>query len=214
MFGKEKVPVNNDEFSRVFLENFHHFVNLQNIVMSIEHPQGIGSYLMNGTSLDYFPGMYDKQKLLYDATKGKSKCIEIGVNAGHSLLIMLIANPTALYDVIDICDRQYTKPCVQYLQQAFPNRIIAYYDDSLSVLESFRDKGYDLLHVDGCHHTSHVVRELDILRKLAIEKPTIVIDDVNPQSAEVKHALDLYKSYSVTVEHPSCMYPNTVLYIQ
>ena len=48
--------------------------------------------------------MFEKQKLLFDLSKKSKTILEIGVYMGHSLLIILLANPKAKITCIDIDD--------------------------------------------------------------------------------------------------------------
>lgn len=211
MFGKELIPVNDDEFSNALRDNFHIFEDLQKVVESYEHPAGFGSYLMDGQSLAYTDVMYPKQKLLFDLVKNKTNVVEIGVNAGHSLLIMLLANPTATYDVIDICEKKYTQPCIEYLQKLFPGRINAYYGDSIHILTTMVGKKYDFWHIDGFHYEPHIINELKLLHEMGHQPSVIVLDDVFPSSSPVSFACSLYKDCEVEIIHPECKWPNTIL---
>ena len=57
---------------------------------------------------------------LWRATRFKKSMIEIGVNACHSALVALSANPQLVYTGVDINIHKYTRPCVDYLETEFP----------------------------------------------------------------------------------------------
>lgn len=54
-----------------------------------------------------------KIKNLQYLSKNKNKICEIGVNAGHSLLLMLEQNPNAEYLLFDLNNHKYTNPCIE-----------------------------------------------------------------------------------------------------
>ena len=202
MYGFDKIPPTDIEL----LENHHHFIELQKIVSVHGLPYGCGSYLMDGKSLDYTPIMYPKQVALRSAAKGKKRGIEIGVNAGHSLLLILIANQDIVLDAIDICELTYTEPCVKYLQDQFPNRINFYKGDSHKVLESMdlKDK-YDFIHIDGYHEVNHVKKEIDYLEQ---NDATCVIDDIEGLHGVSEHLQSKWPNLSKYV--PNCIWTNAV----
>ncbi|NBP59124.1 hypothetical protein EBU71_21745, partial [bacterium] len=76
----------------------------------------IGSYLFDGKSYEYYIGMYNKQKLLYDTCKTVTSVLEIGTYMGHSLMIMLISNPMLNVTCIDI-DSTFSKPATDFLKK-------------------------------------------------------------------------------------------------
>jgi hypothetical protein len=81
--------------------------------------KGCGSYLFNGQSYDYYDGMKEKQKLLFDLSKKHKSVLEIGTYMGHSSLIMLAANPTLKIVTIDI-DPTYSTRSINYLSKDYP----------------------------------------------------------------------------------------------
>jgi hypothetical protein len=80
------------------------------------HYQGCGSYLFDGNIYEYCPDMYEKQKLLYDTAKKATSVLEVGVYMGHSIFIMLLANPSLKITCIDI-DDQLSVPALSILEE-------------------------------------------------------------------------------------------------
>jgi hypothetical protein len=194
-FGFSLVPNDGTEFSKRLKDNFWHFINLQNI---IKQHGGVrnseGSYFMDGRTLDYCPRMYEKQSSLYDISKGKKRIIEVGVNAGHSLLIMLLASEEAIFDVFDICMYGYTIPCIAYLNEHFSNRVFLHQGDSKYTLLHFikiTDLLYDLFHIDGMHNFDYVDLELSCALSKTNWQSHIVVDDYC--SNIIKAACDKYE---------------------
>jgi predicted O-methyltransferase YrrM len=94
--------------------------------------------------------------------KGKKRICEIGVNACHSLLLMLLVNPDADYILFDLNANVYTEACVQYVKTNFPNsNIHVIYGDSVRTLPQYIIDNmeylntFDLCHIDG-GHTQHI----------------------------------------------------------
>src|SRR3990170_5871255 len=99
-----------------------------------------------------------KIKNLQVLSRGKTKICEIGVNAGHSLLIMLLENPTAHYLLFDLNNHRYTVPCLNYLKESFPSATLnLIVGDSVKTVPQylcdFPDElhTFDLCHIDGGH---------------------------------------------------------------
>lgn len=119
----------------------------------------------------------DKIQNLQYLVRGKRRVCEIGVNAGHSLLLMLSVNPTAEYVLFDIGTHAYTRPCMEYICRAYPNtsiRII--YGDSKDTLPTYSGT-FDFIHVDGGHNLPEVSSDYKEATRLIEPHCPIVFDD-------------------------------------
>lgn len=123
-----------------------------------------------------------KQHNLYMLAKDAQNVLEIGFNAGHSCALFLLANPHSKITIFDICHHKYMKPCFQYLDSVFPNRMTLIEGDSLHTIPEFvrnnKDATFELLHIDGCHLYDHARQ--DICNVLNVVNPTsnvLVLDD-------------------------------------
>ena len=106
---------------------------------------------------------------------GKATICEIGVNAGHSLLLMLMVNPTAAYTLFDLGYHKYTAPCVDYLQKAFPSaKIEIIYGNSVETVAKHEGL-YDLVHIDGGHEPEIFEHDYNNVKRLA--KDLVIFDD-------------------------------------
>jgi|ERR1700722_9071668 hypothetical protein len=122
---------------------------------------------------------------LWRATRFKKSMIEIGVNACHSALLALSANPRLVYYGVDIDIHKYTRPCVNYLAQEFPGRVHYYPGDSREVLPYLAvhhpELDFDIFHVDG-GHTSEVCHA-DVSNCLRLAQrgfgKHLLLDDIN-----------------------------------
>ena len=92
---------------------------------------------------------------VWRASRFKRRMLEVGVNAGHSALLALSANPRLEYYGVDILVHRYTVDCVDFLTGEFPGRVHLYPGDSREVLpwlaERAEELDFDLFHVDGGH---------------------------------------------------------------
>lgn len=137
----------------------------------------------------------DKINNLRVLCRGKKKICEIGVNACHSLLIMLMENPDAEYLLFDLKGHRYTEPCLNYVRSQFPNtKITVVFGDSTKTMAEYVDENkdelatYDLIHLDG-GHTEPVFSKDYLHSKMLVKEDGIVIfDDYNMDS--IKRYID------------------------
>jgi Methyltransferase domain len=122
---------------------------------------------------------------LWRATRFKRHMLEIGVNAGHSALLALSANPDLIYSGVDINEHQYTAHCVNYLMAEFPGRVRFYAGDSREVLPSLAARppklDFDIFHVDGGHTSEICHADVSNCIRLARNGPGkhLLLDDIN-----------------------------------
>jgi hypothetical protein len=92
---------------------------------------------------------------VWRAVRFKRRLLEVGVNAGHSALLALSANPKLEYYGVDILSHGYTVECVDFLKGEFPGRVHLFPGDSREVLPWLADReddlNFDLYGVDGGH---------------------------------------------------------------
>ena len=154
-----------------------HFEKIRRIIdPTFDEWRGAGSYMMNGQTLDYDRTMLEKQLALYRTAKGKKRGLEIGVHAGHSLLIILLANPNITIDCIDICVWSHTEKCVDYLNHVFGNRVRLHKGESLKVLPELSGI-FDFIHIDGSHDLDVIHQEVQEVSRLASLECSYVFDD-------------------------------------
>tara|TARA_Y100001970_G_C14173659_1_gene825647 strand:+ start:181 stop:936 length:756 start_codon:yes stop_codon:yes gene_type:complete len=200
----------NNKFSFKLLNAERHFKNIYK-VCSFKFEKGCGSYLFNGKTYDYQIETYSKQKLLYEKSKNKKNILEIGSYMGHSLLIMLLANPRARITCIDIND-EYSTPAINYIQHKFPlSKITFIKGSSLKVLKQLRNK-FDFFHIDGAHKNKIVTKEfylcMNIIKKKKIE---FLFDDVDNIQTLIKNIKSTYKIINQIT--PNCPNKNQYIYI-
>ena len=143
---------------------------------SNQFEKGNGSYLFDGYNYQYLQENYSKQELLFNKVIGKNNILEIGTYMGHSLLIMLIANPKLNITTIDI-NEKFSRPATNYLKSQFPEANIDFiHNDSLNAIKSLNKK-FDFFHIDGCHKNKIITKEFNYCKKLNLSNNLEIIFD-------------------------------------
>lgn len=192
--------------AKVLHDNFHHFIQLYDAV-GRDHIHGWGSYMFNGLNYSYQLETLKKQEALFRVGQKVSHLLEVGVYLGHSLLILLLSNPTLRITCIDN-DARYSPKAVEYLNQHFGNRITFHLGDATEILKTLPHHEYDAIHIDADHTQeavrSHFIHSLPLAKKNAY----IVFDDYEAtQSLIDQFVFD--KTLSV-IELPRCLWTNIV----
>ncbi len=156
----------NTEFTNKLLMNQHIFFEIYE-ACNKTFEYGCGSYLISGFNYEYCDKMYEKQELLFALAKNATQVLEIGTYMGHSLLIMLLANPMLRITCIDI-ECKYTEPAVKVLNKYFSNRVEFIHNvyGSIKVINALQHNSYDLFHIDGNHDNNYIREEFKMIRKL------------------------------------------------
>jgi hypothetical protein len=149
---------------------------------------------------------YEKIHNIQVLSCNKSKICEVGVNAGHSLLLMVYNNPTAEYILFDDCYHGYTKLCLNYIKSQFPETKITliegnsmitiprYISDNPAELSTF-----GLVHIDGGHGTDVVMSDFENGLKLVSESGITIFDDYD--YSNIREVLDYYLSNGDIVKY-------------
>jgi hypothetical protein len=199
----------NCEFLNKLIMNYDLFLEIHKKCGS-RFIYGCGSYLFDGLNYTYCERMYEKQKLLYNVAKKSSAVLEIGVYMGHSMFIMLLANPNIKITGIDI-DDFYAGPSLELIKKRFNSEINLIKGDSISTLPLLKEK-FDLFHIDGYHDAYHVNFEfLECTKKHSGPHAFFVIDDYDCFVSTVNRFWVNNSAYSVLkVEIPNCSWRNVV----
>lgn len=190
------------DFAKLLLEQFHHFVAL-----GPNFHYGCGSYLIDGQSYTYEPREFKKQEALFRVGQKSTSVLEIGVYLGHSLLILLLSNPTLQITCIDI-DPTFTPKAVEYLNVHFGNRIRFFLGNSHDVLKSESLGKFDCIHIDADHRIEAVQQEFILCHQFASPGAYFVFDDYEA----IRLVVDGLTSRGVleSVETPWCSWTNTI----
>ena len=169
----------------VFKDNKHHLDALLKIVtethIDLNQPGLLeGNCMYDNCTTNINPAFYNKQINIFNLSANAKIAIEVGVNAGHSLLLMLLSNPTVKIYGFDICYHTYTEPCVAYLNSQFNNRITLIKGNSKITMPEFIQTNpnlqVDFFHIDGMHEpdTDH---DFQNSYKLAAKDAIMIWDD-------------------------------------
>ena len=166
-----------------FIQNIH-IQNITNILKSI------GERVEGNLVCDIHPDNWtyskniNKINNLQFVCKDKKKIIEIGVNACHSLIIMLLENPNAEYLLFDLNNHKYTEPIINYVKNAFPNtKINIIFGDSVETVSKYimdnpdEIETYDFIHIDGGHLEEVFSKDYCNSKKLINKTGVIIFND-------------------------------------
>lgn len=202
----------NTEFTNRLVANKHIFYEIYESCNS-RFWIGCGSYLFDGVNYTYCDLMYEKQELLYNSVKNRKNVLEIGTYMGHSLLIMLLANPLLKITCIDICD-EYTRPAVNILNKYFNNAITFIHSDSLTALKHLDEK-FDFFHIDGHHENDYISQEFQLVEKLNNSSDNILRVIFDDQISLINLQYDINNKYNVIkYVMPQCSWNNIYFEIQ
>jgi len=221
-YGFHKLSNRHDEFATKLTANFHHFVGIARIIEKYRgQTYGCGSYLSynnpsaaDGHGLDYITDymseeFYRKQVRLYELAKGIQSVLEVGVNTGHSIFIMLLANPSIQVVGIDLAELPYVEECVEYLNEQFgKNCVRLIKGDSVETLKTVRNfkQSFDLVHIDASHHYEPVKAEIISSYMLGKSRGLFVFDDYGDgvkRAVDEFVALDYFEPVEVVEHHAS-----------
>lgn len=132
-----------------------------------------------------------KRENLVSVARRANRALEVGLNAGHAALLMLLANSELHVTAVDRLDHRYTRACFDYLAAAFPGRIDLIAGDSLEVLPRLPRDAFDLVHLDGGKEVT-IARDLAATRQLVKRDHVLVIDDT--QNAALNAVVDAAES--------------------
>lgn len=129
--------------------------------------------------------LLSKRVNLLEIARHGQKILELGFNAGHSALLLLLGcNPEAEITFLDIGGHPYVKPCFDYLQSISPVKKQLILANSLQylplvVLKDGQRDVYDIIHMDGGHSPECVVNDLILLFLLLKKGGYMIVDDAD-----------------------------------
>ena len=143
---------------------------------------------INGMPVD---SLKEKRRTLVQLMDSRTNILEIGFNAGHSALIMLLTNADAKITIIDIGHEPYMEECFHYLNSLFPERLKLIKGDSTKVIHILKGEKFDLIHYDGGKEKT-ILQDLKNSVDLVTNDHVLLIDDT--QNSELENiVLDLEK---------------------
>jgi len=177
------------------MELNEHIINLTKILKTVgERVEGNLICDISPDNWTYMQNM-DKIKNLQNLCKGKKKIVEIGVNACHSLILMLLENPEAEYLLFDLNFHRYTEPALDYVKRAFPNTVIKIvYGNSVETITQYINDNpeelhtYDMCHLDGGHTEDIFSVDYENMKQFNKKNSCVIFDDYDlPQIRNFIH---------------------------
>lgn len=133
--------------------------------------------------------LYPKQvNLFWCGKQAVTKICEIGFNAGHSAMLLLLGHDKSPleFTIFDLDYHSYTIDCLKYIASEFRHVNINFIrGDSTVTMPVWIEKNkeiigaYDVIHIDGCHLEEYITSDIkyaDILLKV---NGILIIDDTN-----------------------------------
>lgn len=181
-----------------------------------------GNCFYHHCSLDIFPELYSKQVNLFWCGKfANNNICEIGFNAGHSTMLMLLGrDQTPInFTIFDIGHHRYTIPTLEYMKTKFSHVNFEYIEgDSTVTMPEWISNNkelmgkYEVVHVVG-GHSEHCISNDMINADLLIKVyGVIIIDDTDGET--INSYVDFYLSKGNYVEVkllPTTGYPHRVI---
>jgi hypothetical protein len=159
-------------------------------------------------TLDEFPELYSKQlNLFWCGKQAETNICEIGFNAGHSTMLMLLGrNKTPLnFTIFDIGHHLYTKPSYEYIKSKFSHVDFEYIEGDSTItmpewINSHPDSmyKYDVVHVDGGHSEHCISNDMKNTDLLVKKNGIVIIDDTNNET--INKYVDMYISSGNYIE--------------
>lgn len=156
---------------------------------------------------------------LFAAAKHGPSILEVGFNAGHSALLLLLGcNPGTKIDFLDIGGHPYVVPCYEYIlkiRSEIP--ILLYLGNSkhilpLRVLKQKEHDVYDVIHMDGGHSNDCVVNDLTLCYQLCKTGGWLIVDDASGFILEeINRFLQLGLVKKVPGQLDTNLYPHCIL---
>lgn len=202
-------------------KQIEHYLNDLKEIVTNTNTKLEGNCFYHNLTFNIYPELYTKQLNLFWCGKyATNKICEIGFNAGHSTLLMLLGNNSKLqFTVFDIGRHEYTKPALEYIQSKFQNVQFEYIEGDSTItlplwINNHKEQmySYDVVHVDGGHSElciSHDLRNADLLVRI---NGIVIIDDTNDEI--INRYVDLYLSSGNYIEMnvlPTYGYPHRII---
>ena len=173
------------EYAEKYPEMLIYLEDLKQIILEhIPETKFEGNSFYHHQSIREYPELYNKQlNLFWCGKQTPARICEIGFNAGHSAMLLLLASSATTFTVFDIGHHRYTQTCLNYIEHIFPHVAFEYIvgDSTLTMPTQMegRQETYDLVHVDGGH--SEFCATSDMKHADILLKPggIMVVDDTD-----------------------------------
>lgn len=173
------------EYAEKYPEMLIYLEDLKQIILEhIPETEFEGNSFYHHQSIREYPELYNKQlNLFWCGKQTPARICEIGFNAGHSAMLLLMASSATTFTVFDIGHHRYTQPCLNYIEHIFPQVAFEYIvgDSTLTMPTQMegRQETYDLVHVDGGHSEFCAMSDMKHADILLNPGGIMVVDDTD-----------------------------------
>ena len=199
----------------------NHLVEILKIV-SVNNTPLEGNCFYKHRTFELDLELFSKQiNLFWCGTLAKQRICEIGFNAGHSTLLLLLSKTCKSldYTIFDIGQHSYTKPCLEYVKSVFQDIKFEYIEgDSVLEMPKWIDKNphlidsYDIVHVDGGHSMECILNDMKNADKILKINGIMIIDDTN--NFFINYCTDVYietGNYEEVSIINTALYPHRII---
>lgn len=210
------------EYERHSVEKQQMLDDLKKIIEGF-HCYVEGNSFYYDATCNLFAALYTKQvNLFWCGKQANARICEIGFNAGHSSMLMLMGREKTPVDltIFDIGHHVYTKPCMEYIKQRFPHVTLEYIEgDSTVTMPKWMEEHsqylgtYDLIHVDGGHSEQCIRNDMKIADMMLQVDGSMIVDDV--YAAHINRCVNEYLAsgnYKELDILPTVGYTHRVIY--
>jgi hypothetical protein len=179
---------NQSEYEQCFSKKQQILDDIKQIIINSKGSLEGNSFYVHA-SLNIYPELYTKQlNLFWCGKQALTKICEIGFNAGHSSMLMLLGRDKTPLDftIFDIGHHPYTIPCLNYIKSQFQHINFEYIEgDSTLTMPKWIEVNhthiglYDVVHVDGGHSEHCISNDMKNADLLVKRGGILIIDDTN-----------------------------------
>jgi hypothetical protein len=203
------------------LPNLHVILDdLEKIVKTSDNFEG-NCFYTNKTFVRNPELLHKQANLYWLGCNGCTNICEIGFNAGHSALLLLLGNTASEinFTIFDINHHTYTSECYDYIKTKFPQVNFEFVEgDSVVMIPEWtreyrKYETFDIIHVDGGHALDIIQNDFANSVKLLKKNGVIIIDDV--QKTHINDLVNLYihsgMFEEITSMFETTFYPHRIL---
>jgi hypothetical protein len=193
--------VNKQAYELHSLKKQQYVDDIENIVLDTKCPLEGNLMYLHQSRTTHADLVAKQQNVFWCGTQARTRICEIGFNAGHSSMFLLLGrDQTPLeFTVFDIGHHPYTKPCLQYIQSTFPHVNVTYVEgDSTKTMPKWIEANptclgiYDVIHVDGGHSEHCITNDMKHADLLVRKDGIVIIDDTH--MAHINACVNVYLS--------------------
>tara|TARA_B100000242_G_C42991546_1_gene460358 strand:+ start:104 stop:754 length:651 start_codon:yes stop_codon:yes gene_type:complete len=117
---------------------------------------------------------------IFKLCKRAKNILEVGFNAGHSVILYLHSNPSINILSFDICSHSYSEPCANYIKSLSNTKFTLVKGDSTTTLLHYNTcEVFDLIHIDGGHDINIAESDLVNCKRFSFDNTLVIFDDAN-----------------------------------